>query len=228
MNEKRPYGRSPVGSIGLLYPWDSENTLQLKDLSDSWDEHQLPIIRWVRIDVLNELDNCFTHQIGLIDLIGVADGGHLVFEKGRKTKTGLVVVFLHMHFLSSFWIRVIIRFTVSSILFPFGLLDGVLFLSPNRVLSLELCWSFFIGCTPVQQSLQEYLGVLVDDSVEWISGNILKIGSRVKSWLECLEGVISGHTEPVSGNSMPSLSPVTPETYAIRETILTKYYHAYG
>ena len=40
--------------------------------------------------------------------------------------------------------------------------------------------------------------------------------------------MISGHTEPVSGNSMPSLSPVTPETYAIRETILTKYYHVYG
>ena len=58
-------------------------------------EHQFPIIRWVRIDGLNELDDCFTHQVGLIDLIVVTDGGHLVFEEGRESKTGLVVVFLH-------------------------------------------------------------------------------------------------------------------------------------
>ena len=64
--------------------------------------------------------------------------------------------------------------TVSRILSSLGLLDGVLFLSPNRVLSLGFCWSFFIGFTPVQQSLQEYLGVLVDDLVRWISSNILK------------------------------------------------------
>ena len=51
--------------------------------------------------------------------------------------------------------------TVSRILSSLGLLDGVLFLSPNKVLSLGSCWSFFIGFTPVQQSLQEYLGVLV-------------------------------------------------------------------
>ena len=44
------------------------------------DEHQLPIILWVRIDGLNELDDCFTHQVGLIDLIIVTNGGHLVFE----------------------------------------------------------------------------------------------------------------------------------------------------
>ena len=58
-------------------------------------EHQFPIIRWVRIDGLNELDDCFSHQVGLIDLIVVTDGGHLVFEEGRESKTGLVVVFLH-------------------------------------------------------------------------------------------------------------------------------------
>jgi len=69
---------------------------------------------------------------------------------------------------------VITLFTVSSIRFSFGLLDGVLFCSPNSILSLGFCWSFFIGFTPVQQSLQEYLGVLVDDSVEWILENILK------------------------------------------------------
>ena len=65
-------------------------------------------------------------------------------------------------------------FTVSSIRSSLGLWDGVLFWSPNWVLSLGFFWSFVIGLTPVQQSLQEYLGVLVDDSVEWISGNILK------------------------------------------------------
>ena len=65
-------------------------------------------------------------------------------------------------------------FTVSSIRSSFGLLDGVLFWSPNSILSLGFCWSFFIGFTPVQQSLQEYLGLLVDDSVEWILENIPK------------------------------------------------------
>ena len=65
-------------------------------------------------------------------------------------------------------------FTVSSIRSSFGLLDGVLFLSPNRILSLGFCWLFFIGCTPVQQSLQEYLGVLVHDPVRSVSGIILK------------------------------------------------------
>ena len=43
-----------------------------------------------------------------------------------------------------------------------------------------------------------------------------------------LEVVISGHTEPYKGNSMSILSPVTPETYPIRETLQTKCYHAYG
>jgi len=44
----------------------------------------------------------------------------------------------------------------------------------------------------------------------------------------CLEVVISGHTEPVTGNSVSILSPVTPETYPIRGTIQTTCYHAYG
>ena len=65
-------------------------------------------------------------------------------------------------------------FTVSSIRSSFGLLDGVLFWSPNSILSLGFCWSFFIGFTPVQQSLQEYLGLLVNDPVEWILENTLK------------------------------------------------------
>ena len=42
------------------------------------------------------------------------------------------------------------------------------------VLASGFDWSFFIGFTPVQQSLQEYLGVLVNDPVRWILENILK------------------------------------------------------
>jgi len=42
-------------------------------------------------------------------------------------------------------------------------------------------WSFFIGFTPVQQSLQEYLGVLVHDPFRWISRNTLKVNPEVMS-----------------------------------------------
>ena len=143
-------------------------------VSDLSDEHQLPIIRWIRIDVLNELDNCFTHQIGLIDLIVIADVGHLFLEKDRESQTGLVVVFLHKHFLSSFWIREIIRFTVSTILSSLGLLVKGFLFRPHGGLKSGSCWSFFIGYSPVEQSLQEYLGVLVHDPVRSVSGIILK------------------------------------------------------
>ena len=95
-------------------------------------------------------------------------------------------------------------FTVSSIRSSFGLLDGVLFWSPNSILSLGFCWSFFIGFTPVQQSLQEYLGGLVGYLMKpsrWSSG-IHKQGSKGYSKVNILEGVISGHTEPCEGNSI--------------------------
>ena len=65
-------------------------------------------------------------------------------------------------------------FTVSSIRSPFGLLVRGFVFRPQRVLVSGSCWLFFIGCTPVQQSLQEYLGVLVHDPVRWILENILK------------------------------------------------------
>ena len=71
------------------------NTLQLKDLSDASDEHQLPIVLWILGVSLNELTDCTTHQVRLVDLIGVADVGHLVFEDFWKSQTGLVWVFLH-------------------------------------------------------------------------------------------------------------------------------------
>ena len=58
-------------------------------------KHQLPIILWVRIDGLNELGYRTSHQVGLIDLILVADGGHLVLEDFWKSETGVGWVFLH-------------------------------------------------------------------------------------------------------------------------------------
>ena len=79
-----------------------------------------------------------------------------------------------MHFLSSFWIREIIRFTVSTILSSFGLLVRGFLFRPNRGLKSGSRWSFFIGYSPVEQSLQEYLGVLVHDPVRWVLINILK------------------------------------------------------
>ena len=61
------------------YPWNTVITYT-QGVSDVSDEHQLPIILWVRIDGLNELRYRTTHQVGLIDSIGVADGGHLFLE----------------------------------------------------------------------------------------------------------------------------------------------------
>ena len=84
------------------------------------------------------------------------------------------MVFGHRQFLSSFWILVIIRLTVSRILSSLGLSVRVLFVRPHKGLVSGSRWSFFIGYSPVQQSLQEYLGVLVHDPVRWISENTLK------------------------------------------------------
>ena len=44
------------------------------------DEHVSWVLVWVSFDVLNELDDCFTHQIRFIDLELVTDGGHVFFE----------------------------------------------------------------------------------------------------------------------------------------------------
>ena len=65
-----------VRSISVGY----ENTLPLKGVSDESDEHQLPIVFWIVGVSLNELTDCTSHQIGLVDLIGVTDVGHLTFE----------------------------------------------------------------------------------------------------------------------------------------------------
>ena len=58
----------------------NENTLPLKGVSDASDEHQLPIVLRILSVSLNKLRDCTTHQIRLVDLIGVADVGHLIFE----------------------------------------------------------------------------------------------------------------------------------------------------
>ena len=50
--------------------------------------------------------------------------------------------------------------------FSFDLLDRGLFVRPHKGLSSDSCWSFFMGYSPVQQSLQEYLGVLVGNPME--------------------------------------------------------------
>ncbi len=57
-----------------------ENTLNLKDLSDLSDEQKLPIFLWIVSVLLTKLTDCATHQVGFIDLIGVADVRHLIFE----------------------------------------------------------------------------------------------------------------------------------------------------
>ena len=78
-----------------------------------------------------------------------------------------------------------IRLTVSRIRFSFDLLDRGFFVRPHKGLSSGSCCSFFIGYPPVMQSLQEYLGGLVDDPVRWIPRNILKrnLELDVLSWM---------------------------------------------
>ena len=128
----------------------SRCNIRVVSVNTRWsDKHEsIHIILVVRVS-LNELRDCTSHEVWFIYLIFLTDGGHWVSENFRHSQAGLVGVFLHRHFLSSFWIWWITRFTVSRILSSLGLLDGVLFLSPNRVLSLGFCWSFFIGFTPV-------------------------------------------------------------------------------
>ena len=85
-------------------------------------------------------------------------------------------MFGHRQFLSSFWIRWIIRFTVSIILSSFGLLVRGFLFKLHKVLVSGSCWSLFIWCTPVHQSLQEYLGVLV------VFSSVLKGNLSWLSW----------------------------------------------
>ena len=126
------------------------------------------------VQVSDELDNRSTHQVRFVDLVPLTERGHILLKGQWHPQAGLIGVFLHRCFLSPFWILVITRFTVSSILSSLGLSVRGSFFRPHKDLRSGSCWSFFIGSSPVQQSLQEYLGVLVDDPVRWISGNVLK------------------------------------------------------
>ena len=75
-----------------------ENTLQFKDLSDLSNEHILPVILWILSVFLTELTDCASHQVGMVDLILVADGGHLFLEDFWKSQTCLDGMFLHSGF----------------------------------------------------------------------------------------------------------------------------------
>ena len=75
-------------------------------LSDLSDEHILPIVLRVLSVGLNELTDCTTHQVGLVDLIGVADGGHLFLEDFWKSDASLVWVFnSHSGFLRNLFLE---------------------------------------------------------------------------------------------------------------------------
>lgn len=150
------------------------------------DEHISWGLIWVLLDVGNELHDGTSHEVTLIDSISVTDGGYVLFEGQRHPQAGLVRVFGHRQFLSSFWILEITRFTVSSIRSSLGLWVRGIFFRPHRSLVSGSDWSFFIGFTPVQQSLQEYLGVLVDDPFRWISRNTLKGNPDLMSWSDVL------------------------------------------
>ena len=173
----------------------SRCNIRVVSLNTHWsDKHEsVHIVLVVRVR-LNELRDCTSHEVWFIYLIFLTDGGHWVSENFRHSQTGLVGVFLHRYFLSSFCIWETSRLTVSIILSSLGLLDGVLFLSPNRVLSFGLCWAFFIGFSPVQQSLQEDLGVLEGISL-WnpCDSTVAPVSSGLKGVLDwILDRIILG------------------------------------
>ena len=112
------------------------------------DEHKsVVIIIGVRV-CLNELSNSTSYKVWFINLILLTNDGHRVSQNFRHSQASLVRVFFHLYFLLSFWILDTIRFTVSRILSFLGLGDGILFLRPNRVLSLSVLLSLFIWFTP--------------------------------------------------------------------------------
>ena len=149
-------------------------------VTDASDEHVPWSLFRVGTNVGDELCNCFSHQIWFIHLILVTDRGHVFLEGQRHPQAGLIWMFGHRQFLSSFWILEITRFTVSSIRSSLGLWVRGLDFRPHKGLVSGFDWSLFIGFTPVQQSLQEYLGVLVNDPFRRISRDILKGNSKGK------------------------------------------------
>ena len=87
------------------------------------------------MDVGDELHDGTSHEVTLIDSISVTDGGHVFLEGHRHPQAGLIWMFGHRQFLSSFWILEITRFTVSSIRSSLGLLVRGLDFRPHKVLA---------------------------------------------------------------------------------------------
>ena len=134
--------------MSAVCPWDYENTLSIRVISDASDKHQSPIILRVVSVSLNELTDCTSQKIRFIYSIFFTQDGHLVLEDLRHPQASLVGMFLHRHFLWSFWILETIRLTVSRMRFSFGLLDRDFFFKPNKVLKSEFRWFFGIRFTP--------------------------------------------------------------------------------
>ena len=49
------------------------------------DEHMTRGLIWVLLDVLYELDDCTSHQVGFVNVIFVTNGGHFVLEGQRHS-----------------------------------------------------------------------------------------------------------------------------------------------
>ena len=114
-------------------PWC--NPLHIVVDTDASDEHVLArFIVWIFLYRLNTLGNRTAHEIWLIDLVTITNRSHVFFEGQWHPQAGLVRVFNHKQFLSSFWILVTIRVTVSSIRSSLGLLFKDSFFRPHWVL----------------------------------------------------------------------------------------------
>ena len=59
------------------------------------DEHIPWGLIWVSFDVLYELDDCLSHEVRLVNVIFVTNGGHFFLEGQRHSQAGLVWMFDH-------------------------------------------------------------------------------------------------------------------------------------
>ena len=85
------------------------------------EKHMTRGLVWVSLDVSDELHDGTSHEVTLVNLVTVTDDGHVFLEGQRHPQAGLIWMFGHRQFLSSFWILVISLFTVSSIRSSLGL-----------------------------------------------------------------------------------------------------------
>ena len=135
-------------------PWC--NPLHIVVDTDASDEHVLArFIVWIFLHWLNTLCNRTAHEIWLIDLVTITDCSHVFLEGQRHPQAGLVRVFNHRQFLSSFWILVTIRVTVSSIRSSLGLLFKDSSFRPHWVPVFFLidCFSMFYSCLAISKGV---------------------------------------------------------------------------